>query len=134
MENRGWQLQPIDDVMKKTIFGLVPAIASVLLSGCASHHQEMVMTTDEPVTTTRTTRTVVVTETPPPAPKVEVEGPAPDTAHEWIPGYWLHSGANWVWIAGHWEARPRVGAVWVPGHWDKDPTGTTWVWTEGHWE
>jgi len=124
---------PTKKVMKKTMFGILPVVASVILSGCASHHQAMVVTTDEPVTTTRTTRTVVVTEAPP-APRTEVEGPAPDAAHTWIGGYWMHSGDRWVWVPGHWESRPRVNATWIPGHWDKDPTGKGWVWTPGHWE
>jgi hypothetical protein len=121
--------------MKKTLFGILPVIVSVFLSGCASHHQAMVVTSDEypPVTTTRTTRTVVVNEEPP-APRTEVETPAPDTAHVWIGGYWMHSADRWTWVPGHWEARPRVNATWIPGHWDKDPTGTSWVWTPGHWE
>lgn len=119
--------------MKKALFGLLPVLTSVVLSGCVSHHQPMVVTTDEPVTTTRTTRTVVVNEAPPPA-RVEVEGAAPDTAHVWIGGYWMHSSDRWTWVPGHWEARPRVNASWIPGHWDKDPTGVSWVWTPGHWE
>jgi hypothetical protein len=89
--------------------------------------------TDEPVTTTQTTRTVVVTEQPP-APRTEVEGTAPDTAHAWIPGYWMHDNNRWVWVPGHWESRPSLNATWIPGHWDKDPSGTGWVWTAGHWE
>jgi hypothetical protein len=120
-------------VMKKTMFGILPVIVSVFLSGCASHHEAMIYTTDEPVTTTRTTRTVVVNEAPPPM-RTEVEGVPPDTAHVWIGGYWMHAGSNWVWVPGHWEARPRVNAAWVPGHWDKDPTGKGWIWTAGHWE
>jgi hypothetical protein len=119
--------------MKKIMFGMLPVVVSVFFSGCVSHHQPMVVTTAEPVTTTRTTRTVVVTEEPPPV-RHEVEGPAPDAAHVWISGYWMHSADRWVWIPGHWEARPRVNASWIPGHWDKDPSGKGWVWTPGHWE
>jgi len=119
--------------MKKILFGMMPVIAGVFLSGCVSHHQPMVVTTDEPVTTTRTTRTVVVNEAPP-APRTEVEGPAPDTAHTWINGYWQHANDHWVWVPGHWESRPSVNATWIPGHWDKDPSGVSWVWTPGHWE
>ena len=118
--------------MKKAIFGILPVVASVFLSGCVSHHQAMIVT-DEPVTTTRTTRTVVVNE-PPPAPRVEVEGAAPDTAHAWIPGYWMHTDSRWTWVPGHWESRPSVNAMWIPGHWEKDTSGTGWVWTAGHWE
>jgi hypothetical protein len=119
--------------MKKITFGILPVIAGVLLSGCASHHQETVWTTDQPVTTTRTTRTVVVNEAPPPA-KVEVETTSPGPTQSWIQGYWMHSGDRWVWVPGHWEMRPREGATWVSGHWDKDPASNGWVWTEGHWQ
>jgi len=120
--------------MKKTTIGILPIIvmSGTLFSGCVSHHQPMVLTTYEP-TTTHTTRTVVVTEEPP-APRVEVEGSAPSTAHVWIQGYWTHEDNRWVWAPGHWELRPGANAVWVPGHWDKDPTGKGWIWTAGHWE
>jgi len=119
--------------MKKTMFGILPVIAmgSVFLGGCASPHQEMVVTRyNTPVTTTRTT---VVTEAPP-TPRVEVEGPAPSTAHVWIQGYWTYIDNRWVWSPGHWDLRPRMNAAWVPGEWDKDPTGKGWLWTPGHWE
>jgi hypothetical protein len=120
--------------MKKITFGLLPVVASVLLSGCASHDQPMVVTTyDKPTETTTTTRTVVVTEAPP-EPRVEVEGPAPSTSSVWIQGYWTHVDNRWVWYPGHWELRPRVNAAWMAGHWDKDPTGKGWMWTPGHWE
>jgi hypothetical protein len=119
--------------MKKKTLSIVPVIAGVLLSGCVSHHRDMVVTTYEPVTTTRTTRTVVVTEAPP-SPRVEVEGPAPSEGHVWIQGYWSNMNGRWVWAPGHWELRPRVNAMWVPGHWDKNPEGKGWIWTAGHWE
>jgi hypothetical protein len=85
------------------------------------------------MTTTETTRTVVVTQEPP-APQTEIEGPSPGTDQVWIQGYWSHVHGNWVWMPGHWELRPRTGAVWVAGHWDKDPDGKGWIWTAGHWE
>jgi len=120
--------------MKKKTFGILSVIVTsgLLLNGCVSHHQRMVITTDAPVTT-QTTRTVVVTEAPP-APRVEVEGPAPSTSHVWIQGYWTHIDNRWVRAPGHWELRPSMNAAWVPSHWDKDPTGKGWIWTAGHWE
>jgi YXWGXW repeat-containing protein len=132
--NHGWRrLAESKKIMKKLTFGILPVIASALLSGCAPHHEAMVVTTAEPVTTTRTTRTVVVNEAPP-EPRVEVEGPAPSASHVWIQGYWTHIDNHWVWSPGHWEMRPRVNAMWIPGHWDKDPSGKGWIWTAGHWE
>lgn len=104
---------------------LVPILGSVLLSGCVySHRREVVR---EP------SHTIVVTEAPP-APRTEVIGVAPDEAHVWVQGYWTYTGHRWVWVPGHWEARPRAHAAWVPGHWDKNPTGRGWVWTAGHWD
>jgi hypothetical protein len=120
-------------IMKKITSGILPIVVSAVLSGCASHHQEMTMTTYEPVTTTRTTRTVTVTQAPP-APRVEVETTAPSPAHVWMQGYWMHVDNRWIWVPGHWEMRPREGAQWVPGHWDKDPVSNSWVWTDGRWQ
>lgn len=117
---------------RKLTLGILPLIMSggLLLTGCASHHSEMVLTR-EPVTTT--TRTVTVTEEPP-APRTEVEGTAPSEADVWIRGHWDFINNHWIWAPGHWESRPRANAVWIPGHWDKNPEGAGWVWTPGYWQ
>src|SRR5262249_37051881 len=112
------------------------AIAGIVLSGCASsQHEEVltptsssvvttrhavtttttepemittapVITTTGPVTTT-TTRTVVVSPNPPPPPRSEIVGAPPIAADVWVSGYWDLVGGRWVWLPGHWEARPR---------------------------
>jgi hypothetical protein len=112
--------------MKRELFqlGLLLAAVSVLPMGCATRHYE-------PVVATSTGGEVVVTEVPP-APRHEVIGVAPSTAHVWIPGHWRYRYHRWVWVPGYYEARPRPAAVWVPGHWDHTSRG--WVWTPGHWD
>lgn len=114
-------------VMKRKMFGTLPLIivTGVILSGCAQTH--------EVVSSTQTTRTTVVTQAPPP-PRTEVPTVAPSEAHVWVTGYWSFTDNHWMWMPGHWEVRPRVGAVWVPGHWDQKPDGKGWVWTPGYWE
>ncbi|MGN6554851.1 MAG: hypothetical protein ACTHLW_14180 [Verrucomicrobiota bacterium] len=46
----------------------------------------------------------------------------------------MHTNQRWVWMPGHWEARPTMGATWVPGQWNRDPDNRGWIWTPGHWE
>jgi hypothetical protein len=118
------------EIMKKITFGILPLVASgsLLLSGCISHHHAEYVTT-EPVTT----RTVVVTEAPPP-PQTEVEGNPPAESDVWVAGYWTHVDDRWVWMPGHWEARPHANAMWVPGHWDQNPDTKGYVWTPGYWQ
>ena len=50
---------------------------------------------------------------------------------EWIAGYHRWDGARYVWVGGHWDHRPRVGARWVGAHWEPRARGKVWV--EGHW-
>src|SRR5579864_2049215 len=121
--------------MKRKMFGILPLIigGGLILSGCVHTHHAVVTTetTTGPATTTQTTRTVVVTQAPPP-PRTEVMGTPPSEAQVWVGGYWSFTNGRWVWMPGHWELRPRAGAVWVPGHWDRNPEGTGWAWTEGY--
>jgi hypothetical protein len=99
---------------------------SLLLAGCISHHQ----LAREGVAVSPTGR-VVVAEPPPPV-RNEVLTPSPGPSYVWVQGFWINHDSRWVWMPGHWEARPRLGAVWVEGHWDHTIDG--WVWTPGHWE
>ena len=102
------------------------ALAGVLGTGCESHrHYATVSTTPTP------TGEIIVTEAPP-APRTEVVGVAPSPAHVWVKGYYVYQNGRYVWLPGHWETRPRSGAIYVAGHWDRTSRG--WVWTPGHWE
>jgi hypothetical protein len=67
----------------------------------------------------------------PPVAVVETRGPAPDRHHVWIRGHHSWDGNAYVWVPGHWEARPRPRAVWVSGRWGHSRRG--WYWVEGHW-
>ncbi len=111
--------------MKSTTGRLVAAVclSSVLLVGCATRHREHVVVAP-------TGAVVVASE--PPAPRHEAIPVAPGESAVWIPGYWTYQNTRWVWVAGHYEARPHPGAAWVPGHWDHTHHG--WVWSPGHWD
>jgi len=70
----------------------------------------------------------------PPPPRREVIPVLPPDRAEieiWQPGRWRWSGHEYVWVEGHYVARPRPRAVWIPGHWDRREHG--WVFVEGHW-
>jgi len=67
----------------------------------------------------------------PPAVRVEVRGVAPGPGHIWVAGYYRWDSGDYVWVPGHWEARPRARARWVEGHWRHTRHG--WYWVEGHW-
>jgi hypothetical protein len=143
--------------MKRMMFGLLPLIATgAVWSGCAHHHEQTAALTPTSrtvvVTTTTTpvepppsapvivttapaappTHTVVVTAAPPP-PRVEAIPPPPSASHVWTQGYWVFSNSQWIWMPGHWEARPRANSIWVPGNWEVSPDGRSWVWTPGYW-
>ena len=113
--------------MKRDMARLVLSLTatSILVIGCYTRHYE-------PVVATGLSGEVVVSESSPPAPRSEIIGVAPSTAHVWIPGHWRYRNHRWVWVPGHFELRPRPAVVWVPGHWDNTPRG--WVWTPGHWD
>lgn len=77
----------------------------------------------------------VYVPTAPPVPRVEVIPVLPPERVEierWQPGYWRWSGHEYVWVEGHYMARPRARAEWVSGRWEQRPRG--WVYVEGHWD
>lgn len=102
-------------------------VASALLAGCYAPRPHVVRTTvvEEPGG-----GMAVVTVAPPP-PRMEIVPAAPGRQFVWDPGHWRWNGASYVWIAGHYVARPRTEAVWIAGHWTT--RGGGWVWEEGHW-
>ena len=67
----------------------------------------------------------------PPAPLVEVEGTAPGPDYLWIHGYHRWGGSAYSWTPGHWERRPREGAVWVDGTWEHSDQG--YRYRRGYW-
>ena len=97
-------------------------LGSAIITACS---------TSKPVVVTPTGQ-VLVTEQPPPAKQEFAGTPPPGESYVWAQGYWMHTDNRWVWVPGHWQARPTATATWVPGHWDKAVNG--WVWTAGHWE
>jgi hypothetical protein len=76
---------------------------------------------------------IYVPSEPPPLRQEVVPVLPPDRAAVdlWQPGYWRWNGQEYVWMEGHYAARPRTGAVWVPGHWEHRELG--WVFVDGHW-
>ena len=106
---------------------LLVSTGTLLTAGCYSHRGGVM---HEPGTVVYPSSTVVVSE-PPPAPRHEVIGTAPDERHVWVAGSWSRAAHRWLWVPGHWEARPRYNAIWVPGHWDKNLDERGWTWTPG---
>lgn len=49
---------------------------------------------------------VIVGPPPPPAPIVEAVPPPPAAFYVWRPGHWRWNGFRYVWIRGHYVARP----------------------------
>lgn len=114
--------------MKRQIITIVggAVLTGLLLTGCSSHRAY------RPVVATAPTGEVVVVSEAPPALRREVIGVAPSAQHVWVQGYWTYRSHRWVWMAGHYELRPRAGAAWIPGQWDRTSRG--WVWLPGHWD
>ncbi|PWU14444.1 MAG: hypothetical protein C5B50_17235 [Verrucomicrobia bacterium] len=110
--------------MSSGYFKLLTAsvLGTVLMSGCAAHHEHVVVAPSG---------AVIVTERPPPA-QHEVRPVAPGPNYFWVHGYWSYHNARWLWVPGQWEARPRPGVAWVSGHWSRTEGG--WFWTPGHWD
>ena len=73
----------------------------------------------------------VYVNVPPPPVQVEVRGTAPSPNHVWIGGFHRWDGRAYVWVPGHWNARPHPRAVWVAGRWHTHHKG--WYWVDGHW-
>lgn len=75
----------------------------------------------------------VVEEDPAPPPvqtEIVTAAPGPLDVWFWAPGAWEWRG-HWVWVGGHWGARPHPGAVWVGGHWGH--RGQARVWVRARW-
>ena len=68
---------------------------------------------------------------PPPPPCPEAVPPPPMRTTIWIGGFWQWNGAEWVWVAGSYQARPAVGMSWRPTVWK--PRGTRHVLIPGGW-
>src|ERR1700678_1083674 len=60
----------------------------------------------------------VVVDSDPPPPVVEYVGVAPGPGYFWIGGYYHWSGARWVWLRGHYERPPHIGARWYPARYE----------------
>lgn len=75
---------------------------------------------------------VVVSSEPPRLRHEVIIGEAPGPAHVWVAGFWANRDGRWVWIPGHWERGPHVGAHWTAGNWVHRTRG--WVWIEGRWD
>ncbi|MGH9442279.1 MAG: YXWGXW repeat-containing protein [Thermoanaerobaculia bacterium] len=76
-------------------------------------------------------RGVVYARFAPPPAEVDVIGVAPGPEHVWIGGHHEWRANAYVWVPGHWAARPHRRARWVAGRWRHNRRG--WYWVEGHW-
>ncbi|MGH6881269.1 hypothetical protein [Hypericibacter sp.] len=80
--------------------------------------------------------TTITSPQAPPAPQAETEAALPQGPagyFVWDPGHWHWTGADFVWIGGHYVERPYRGSTWVPGEWAQDKDKTVWIYTPGHW-
>src|SRR3954447_7408482 len=118
--------------MKKQLLRPLLAITagSLLMTGCYHEHHHRVVVHEQAVAAPVGPGDVIVA-TAPPAPRREVIGVAPSSEHVWVEGSWAYRNDRWIWLPGHYEVRPRVGAIRVPGHWDQTPRG--YVWRPGRW-
>ncbi len=69
--------------------------------------------------------------TAPPHPIHEVRPYRPGPEFIWIEGYHRWTGADYVWVAGHWERPPHPRARWERGRWYHADQG--WYWVDGRW-
>jgi hypothetical protein len=67
---------------------------------------------------------------PPPAARPEAPS-APIHGAVWIPGYWLWSGQQWVWVHGTFNLPPANSIEWQPPRWLVDGRGARFV--PGRW-
>ncbi len=76
-------------------------------------------------------KTIIVYQAPPPA-RYEQPPVSPGAVYIWIAGHWVWKPrlGKYIWIAGHWAKR-SPGKVWISGHWKKHRGG--WVRIPGHW-
>lgn len=70
-------------------------------------------------------------EREPPPPRYERIPEPPSHEHHWAAGHWTWDGRGYIWVPGHYHARPRPGVAWVDGHWERHERG--WFWVDGHW-
>lgn len=67
----------------------------------------------------------------PPPVRYEPLPEPPTREHHWVAGHWHWDGRAYLWVPGHYQARPRAGVLWVNGRWERHERG--WYWIEGHW-
>jgi|ERR1041385_232952 hypothetical protein len=75
---------------------------------------------------------VIWVSTAPPRPIHEVRPYRPGPEYFWIEGYHRWTGAEYEWVPGHWEQRPRPHAKWNRGRWYHGDRG--WYWVDGRWQ
>jgi len=121
--------------MKIGLLTLSAGCLAVLATGCVEHRVVYVPTYQAPpgyYATPASPPPQVVVAQPPPAPRVEVIPAPPSPAYVWLPGYWsLGAGGGWVWVGGHYAARPRPNVAYYPGHWARHSHG--YIWVGGYW-
>jgi hypothetical protein len=67
----------------------------------------------------------------PPPSRAEIPPPAPSPQALWEHGHWRWSGAQYVWVRGHYIERPEPYVNWIPGYWQQQADG--WAWVDGRW-
>ena len=120
--------------LKVSSLALLAVCGAIGLAGCASEPSSVVVSAPPPPPPASVPTAVysapgapaavavpspvggssIVVMQAPPAAQQEVPSPRPSSSHVWVPGYWTWRNNQYQWMAGHWEAPPRSGAVWVP--------------------
>jgi hypothetical protein len=106
-------MNPRKSLIATVVFGLIMALPACVVAPNQDHYAGGV---------------VLVA---PPAPRVEVEGVAPNPGWVWIGGYWNWVGGRHEWVPGRW-APGRPGYHWVRHAWVR--AGDGWRMRPGHWE
>jgi outer membrane lipoprotein SlyB len=70
--------------------------------------------------------------TPPPPIQSENVPPPPAPSYVWQSGYWQWNNYQYVWVPGHYTARPTATAQWIPDHWVQYNGG--WMFVPGQWQ
>ncbi len=126
----------------------------LLLGGCASQPESVLVSAPPPPPPTASTQMVVaapapvmvaqahpttvvpagyvVMQAPPAPPPPEAIPTRPSAQHVWLAGYWTWRNNRYEWMAGRWELPPHSGASWVSPRWS--PEGGSYRFYEGYWK
>src|SRR5262245_29660570 len=115
--------------MKKSELFILLGVGSLLLRGCAHHHERerVVYTSPAPVVVERH---VVVTKPPPPLRR-ETVVVSPGPGYVWVNGNWIWRGNRYVREKGRWVRPPHARTAWVAPRYESH--GNSYYYYNGYW-